>query len=128
MIEPHGLIRAFLADDAALVALVGTGIYAGRDVPPPDVTPGDGDCLVFKIRGGNTHYDDALIYPSVQFKAYATSEVGAYAVYRALRDALHNGHDSNILHAEEEGLGQPLEEPDTEWRYVLAFFTVLLRQ
>ena len=128
MIEPHELIRAFLAGDAALVALVSARIYAGRDVPPAGVEPGDGDCLTFKIRGGNTHYDDALLNPSVQFKSYSTSEAGAYAGYRALRDALHNGHDSNILHAEEEGLGQPLEEPGTEWRYVLAFFTIMLRQ
>jgi NADPH:quinone reductase-like Zn-dependent oxidoreductase len=132
MIDVHSAILTVLEADAPLVALVNTRVFAGRDVPPPRTTPGGGACLTFKVRGGagayrGRDYEDALIVPSVQFKSYAASELAAYTVYRALVDALHNGHDGTVLHAEEAGVGQPLEEPDTEWRFVLSFFDVMVR-
>jgi len=132
MIDVHATIRTFLLADVDLAALVNTRVFAGRDVPPPGTNPGDGPCLTFKVRGGaggyrGRDYEDALVLPSVQFKSYARSELEAYTVYRTLVDALHNGHGASILHAEEAGVGQPLEEPDTEWRFVLSFFDVMVR-
>lgn len=133
MIDPNSTLRTFLVADTTLAALVSTRIYAGRDVPPPGVTPaGTGPLIAFRIRGGageygGRQYEDALVIPSVQFKCYGEDEIEAYQVYRALADALHNGHGVGILHAVEEGVGQSLEEPDTEWRFVLAFFAVMVR-
>lgn len=111
-----------------LTDLVENRIYAGRDVPPVGYAPADGDCIVFKVRGGNADYDDALLNPSVQFKCYSTDEVGAYALYRTLYDHLHNGTSSAILHAESETFGQVLEEPETEWYFALAYFTIMIRR
>lgn len=132
MIDVQSAIRAVVVADSGLTALVNTRVFAGRDVPPTGTTPGDGACLTFKVRGGagafrGRDYEDALIVPSVQFKCYGASELAAYQVYRALVDALHNAHDGTVLHAEETGVGQPLEEPDTEWRFVLSFFEVMVR-
>jgi len=111
-----------------LTDLVGSRIYAGRDVPPAGYKPGDGNCITFKVRGGGADYDDALLNPSVQFKCYSTDEVGAYALYRVLYDHLQNAKSSQILHAESETFGQILEEPETEWYFVLAYFTIMIRR
>ena len=132
MRDVHSAIRTLLVADSGLTALVNTRVFAGRDVPPPGTAPGDGACLTFRVRGGaggyrGRDYEDALIVPSVQFKCYAASEIKAFEVYRALVDALHNGHDGTVLHAEEAGVGQPVEEPGTEWRFVLSFFEVMVR-
>ena len=128
MVDPHTTIRTFLVADATLIALTGSRIYAGRDVPPKGYKPSDGACIVFRVRGGGPDYDDALLNPSVQFKVYAEDELDAYTAYRALYDRLHNGYSVAILHAESEVLGQLLEEPDTEWRFVLAYFLVQIKQ
>ena len=132
MIDVQAAIRTLLVADAGLTALVNTRVFTGRDVPPMGTKPGGGACLTFKVRGGagsyrGRDYEDALIVASVQFKAYGSSELVACNVYRALVDALHNGHDGTVLHAEETGVGQVLEEPDTEWRFVLSFFDVMVR-
>jgi len=128
LVDPHIVILGFLADDETLVALTSSRIYAGRDVPPVGYKPSDGACVVFRVRGGGPDYDDALLNPSVQFKCYSEDEVAAFAVYQALYDRLHNGYSATILHAESEVLGQLLEEPDTEWRFVLAYFLVQIKQ
>lgn len=128
MIDAPLLILSHVLADATLASMAGDRVFAERNVPPPGYRPADGPCITFKIRGGGPDYEDALLTPSVQFKCYDTSEVRAQALYRALHDALHNSTGPSVLHAEEEGIGQTLEEPDTEWVFVLAFFTVMLRQ
>lgn len=128
MIDPHTVIRDYLLLDADLVGLVGNRVYAGRDVPPVGYAPGDGPCVTFRVRGGEPDYDDALLNPSVQFKCYAPDEPSSYEVYRALYDHLHNGQAAGIAHAESEVLGQLLEEPETDWHFVLAYFRVMLRK
>lgn len=134
MIDVHTTVRTFLLANEGLAALVPAArVFAGRNEPPPGYAPGsDGPCVTFKVRGGagayrGRDYEDALLVPSMQFKCYGTSEVEAYQVYRALADALHGGRGASVLHAEEAGIGQPLEEPDTEWRFVLSFFDVMVR-
>ena len=128
MIDAHKVIREFLLDNAALVALAAERVYAGRDVPPVGYKPDDGACVVFKLRGGRPDYGDALLDPSVQFKCYGATEALAYQVYRAVYDAVHNGTGAGVLHAESETLGQVLSEPDTGWYFALAYFTFMLRQ
>ncbi len=128
MIDVHDALLTFLeVAGTELNGMVADRLFAGRSVPPVGYDPGDGPCVCFRVRGGRPDYDDALLMTSVQFKTYGHNEERAFEVYRALYDRLHNGHDDVILHAEAEGIGQPLEEPGTEWRYVLAFFLVMVR-
>lgn len=131
MIDLHRAVIDFLSVTGHEIAgMVEDRFYGGRSEPPVGYEVSDGPCVVFRVRGGGPDYDDALLIPSVQFKVYGHSEERAIEVYRALYDRLHNGHDGTILHAESEVLGQPLEEVDreTQWRYVLAFFIVMVRQ
>ena len=134
MRDVHAVVRAYLAAQSDLTDVVGARIYAGRDVPPVDYTPeGSGPCVVFKVRGGagqyqGRDYEDALIIPSFQFKCYGYEEIEAFQVYRLLVDVLHGQHSGTILHAQETGVGQSLEEPPpTEWRFVLCFFELMIR-
>ncbi len=125
-------IRTYLLTKTALTDLVSDRIYAGRDVPKVGYKPQDGAAITFKIRGGagefrGRDYEDALLVPSVQFKCYGLSEKDAFEVYRTLVDSLHNGTSFIILHAEETGIGQPLDETDTDWHFVLSFFDFLVR-
>ena len=126
MIDPHAVVKEFLEKRSELD---GVSLFAGRSVPPEGYSPDDsGDCLVFKVRGGDSDYEDALLRPSVQFKAYSTSELNAYTLYQTLDDVLHGAHSADILHCERENMGQLLEEAETEWPYVLAYFKFVLRQ
>lgn len=127
MIDPQTLVRTFLAGRAELTSLVGERIYAGRERPPVGYSPADGPCIAFKVRGGQPDYDDALLLPSMQFTCWAGSEEASYEVYRALYDALHNGHSASILRGLSEVLGQVAEEAETGWYFTFAAFKLMLR-
>lgn len=127
MIDVNIKVLEHLAANAPLCALTGNRIYAGRDTPPPGYDPSQGNAICFTSRGGNPDYPDALLIVSFQFKCYAPSELDAFTLYRTLYDALHTQTSDFILHAESETFGQVLEEPDTNWIFALAFFSVMLR-
>ena len=128
MIDPNAKVLALLEADTTLVALVGSRIYAGRDVPREGYNPADGSAITFRVRGGlGFDLEDATLTPSFQFKCYGASEIAAMTCYRVLVDALHNGYSADVLRGVQESVGQLLEEPGTEWPFVLAFFTVHIR-
>jgi hypothetical protein len=125
-------IRKYLLSKTALTALVSDRIYAGRESPKVGYKPEEGAAIAFRVRGGagefrGRDYEDALVIPSIQFKCYGLSEKDAFEVYRTLVDSLHNGTSSIILHAEETGIGQTLEESDTDWHFILSFFDIVIR-
>lgn len=121
-------IRNHLLSKPVLAALVDTHVFAGRNVPPPGYSLRDsGPCITFKVRGGLTDYEDALLEPSIQFKCYAETELLAQEVYRALFDALQTAHGAYLLHAQLEQAGQQLEEPETQWPFILTFYKVFVR-
>ena len=128
MIDANAKVLTLLEANGALVALTGSRIYAGRDVPPPGYNPGDGSAITFRVRGGpGFDEEDAILTPSFQFKCYGADEIKAMTCYRALVDALHNGYTADVLRGIQESVGQLLEEPSTEWPFVLVFFTVWIR-
>jgi hypothetical protein len=124
MIDPHTAIMTYLE---AKAGLAGVTIVAGRSEPNEGYKPSDGPCIVFKTRGGAGDYEDALLFPSVQFKCYEATEKAAFDLYGDLRDALQHGRGSQVAWAKEEMLGQPLYEPDTLWPFILAYFDVTIR-
>jgi hypothetical protein len=128
MIDPNAKVLTLLEADTPLVTLCGNRIYAGRDVPPPGYNPDDGSAITFRVRGGlGFDEEDAILTPSFQFKCYGSTELNAMTCYRTLVDALHNGSSADVLRGIQESVGQLLEEPSTEWPFVLVFFTVWTR-
>lgn len=125
MIDVGAAIRQYLLMQGDLTALVGSRIYAESDSPPPGYKPGsDGPAVCFKTRGGSHDFSDKLLLPSVQVKVYADTTLRANEAYRALYDALHNGHDATMRWAQSETLGVTLLEPETGWAFVLVYFQV----
>ena len=129
MIDAHKKIRDYLITVDGLTDLTGTGrIWAGREFPTVGYTPSDGSGVAFIARDQKPDYDDAVLIVPIQAKCYGSTDMNAMTCYRALYDALQNAATSTILHAECDGGGQPLEEPDTGWNFVLGYFMVVLKQ
>lgn len=122
MIDVSAQVRAYLVSVPQLAALVGSRIYAERDVPPSGYRPSQGGAIVFKVRGGLPDYSESQLNPSLQFKCYGIDEAAAGAVYRALYESLRRKANGYFKSAQVEVLGQTLREPQTEWVYVLAFW------
>lgn len=123
MIDTLDTLRDFLVAQSSLTALTGQRIYAGRVYPPSSYTP-DQHAICFNGRGGTLEYSSRIITESYTFKCYGSSAVHAMTLYRTLVDVLHDAHSGAIRHAELEIAGYSLQEPETDWFYVLSFFRV----
>lgn len=112
-------------------ALPSYSIWAGVTFPPSGYDPASsGRGIAFKVRGGNTDAveESDLLRPSVQFKAYGSSERDAWQAYMALTEVLLSPADGYVIDAREDpGIGNQLKEPDTGWDHVLAFYIVTVR-
>ena len=130
MIDILSTVREYLIQRPAVFALTGKRIWAGRTYPPKGYKPEDGSAIVFQARGGMPAYENDHYMASVQLKCYGYTEIGANELYRALYTELQQkeGVTATVRHAEFEGLGTTLEEPDTEWRYVLVYVTFMIRE
>ena len=126
MIDVSERLLDFLRDQIGVTVLAGSRIYAERVVPPTDYQPSDGPCLCFKRRGGPIDYTGEVLAPSFQFKCYGATEYDANGLYRALYDALNYPQDARVKAAEIEAQGEVLEEPDTDWIFVLCFYSVMI--
>lgn len=124
MVDTLQTLRNYLASQGSLTPLVGTRIYAGRVYPPKDYQPGQ-RAIVFNSRGGQLDYASQLYRDSVQVKCYGANAVDAMNLYRTLVDVLHDGSGTGIRHAELEIGGYPLQEPATDWHFVLTYFSIL---
>lgn len=124
MTDPQAALLAHLS---AQPGLSGVTLIAGRNEPNVGYEPSQGPCIVFRVRGGTNSHDDDLLFPSMQIKCYAANELAAYTLYQNLRTALQYANNENVAWAAEEMIGQPLNEPDTGWPYVLAFFGLTIK-
>jgi len=141
MIDINKVIRDHLLLNSALYTAVGgTRIYAGRNEPPSvgskstgGYKPSDGGAVAFRVAGGAADYADALFNVRIQAKCYAggtttsSTEFEAWELYRLVYDALHNTTGAEIVHGEADALGNILYEPGTDWCFVLAYFTLMVR-
>lgn len=131
--DTNAIIRAYLAADPGLAALVGARIYCPR-LPENAGLPAVG----FFTRGGSsTPYIPDIPAPSIQIDCWAADPITARQVYRAVYNALQglqnqavviDGHTYYILSAREEVQGQDLVDADIpNYFRVLTFFEVMIR-
>lgn len=131
--DTDAIVRAYLAADTELIALVGSRIYCPR-LPENATLP----AISFFTRGGtSTPYIPDLPSPSVQFDCWANNLITARQVYCALYDALQGIQNVTvtiglntyrILSAREEVQGQDLVDVEIPNYYrVLTFFSVMVR-
>jgi hypothetical protein len=122
MIDTLATLRTFLLAQTALTTLT-TQIYAGRTLPPKGYVAGS-KAICFNGRGGGMEYNSVVLSESFTFKCYGNGPAEAMTLYRTLVDVLHDKHGLGIRNAQLEVSGYPLQDPDTEWDYVLVFFRV----
>lgn len=123
MRDTAATIRAHLATNTALTALVGTRIYAGTSLPA-GYTPDAGPAVLFGNRGGADTYSGASLTPSVQFRCYGASDAVVRQVDRAVYDALVDQPGQYIRTARLETIGQLMNDPETGWPYMWSAYRV----
>jgi hypothetical protein len=142
-IEPAGIGRGAMGTTAAAhtngttVSQANLYLTVGARVCCPKIPENydnDEPLIRFFPRGGRTDAGVEIHDPSFQFDCLGGSFCvqDSLSVYRMLHDRLHGQHDQTttngyVISAYEEGLGRPLEYPDTKppWPYTLAFFRVI---
>jgi len=121
--DTNKIIRAYLAAQAGIIAIVGTRVSA-RPIKEGFTLP----ALTFNTVGGKSNpnlydpvTDDGIVSPTVQFTCWADNPIGARALYEALRRALFGlnmetvtigVNDHQIKKAIEETIGQDREDVD----------------
>jgi len=108
--------------------MFGTRVYIARSLPA-GYKVADGAALLAMVRGGGQAYSSQMYWPSVQFRCYAATEGEARAAGRALYDALNDTQARGVawMRMEEGTLPVLMNEPGTNWPYMLAFFTVAMQ-
>lgn len=123
MIDVEAEVRKLLGTLAGVTAAFGTRVYFGRSLPP-GYRVEQGAALLGMLRGGGQEYHSKLWRASVQFRCYAASESAARAAARALYDDLNDTQARGMayIRMEDGTLPTLLNEPGTNWPYVLSYF------
>jgi len=134
-------VRTYLATIAGITAITGTGkrLVAGPNLPA-GYKPQDGSALLFNVRSGSQDYTSGMLNPSIQFRSYGGFDEGervmqGNAAAWALDQALYDGVNDKTYEAgniaffrlEDGTFPVLLNEPGTDWPYVLSFYRVHIR-
>lgn len=127
MIDIEATIRAHLVTLAGIQAVFGSRVYMARALPP-GYRPSDGPALLGMPRGGAQEFHSKLYRVSIQFRVYAETEAKARDAFQKLYAALNDTAARNIpyVRLEEGTMYMLLNEPETDWPYILSFFTFQL--
>lgn len=134
MIDTNKIVRAHLAADTALIALVGVRVYCPR-LPHGATLP----AVSLFTRGGVTNPHIATLpCPSVQIDSWGSSPDAAREVYRAVYDALQGiqrtavvvgGTTYYIMSAVEEVQGQDIVDNEIQNYFrCLSFWQFMIRE
>jgi len=106
----------------------GTNIFAAANLPAGYTPTATGPAVLFQQRGGTQPYHSRTLKSSVQFRCYGPNEAEARKLDRTLFDALNDVQAfEGLQNARCAVVGQLLVEPQTEWRFVLSFWDVFLK-
>lgn len=124
MIDIDAKIRALLVSKPAITAIFGNRVYAARSLPV-GYMPDQGPALLFNVRGGGQEYSSQAYAPSVQIRVYAATEGAARQASRAVYDAINDVQARGFAYIRMESGTLPtlLDEPVTNWPYVLSYYT-----
>jgi hypothetical protein len=128
MIDIDAKLRELLGKQTEITAIFGERIYIARSLPA-GYKVADGPALLAMVRGGSQAYSSQMYWPSVQFRCYAGTEQAARAAGRALYDALNDTQARGCawIRMEEGTLPVLMNEPGSNWPYMLAFFTLAMQ-
>lgn len=128
MVDETEVLRSFLLTQTPLTALIQGRIWGRRTYPIEGYLPSQGHAIVFRSRGtGLIDYSGAIIQTSWQFKSYGVNPDEADHLHRTLVDVLQDAQTGGMWRAVVEPGGGALNEPVTEWPYVLSYWTTMMQ-
>ena len=128
MIDIDAKLRDLFGKLTDITAMFGTRIYIARSLPA-GYKVADGPALLATVRGGGQGYSSQIYWPSVQMRCYGATEGIARQASQALCDALNDTQARGCawIRMEDGTLPVLMNDPGTNWPYVLAFFTVAMQ-
>jgi len=128
MIDIEATIREYLAEQTEISATFGKRIYAARSLPA-GYTPDRGPGLLLNVRGGGQAFHSNLYTPSVQMRIYGKTEADVRAAANQLYEAINDTQSREFAYVrmQEGTLPSLLNEPGTNWPYVLCYYTFQVR-
>jgi hypothetical protein len=134
-IDTQGLVRAWLLQESTVAALA--TFISAPDLPEgfdPDVAGQEEQTAVqVTIRGGSSHSEIPIEFPSVQIKVWALTGPDAWDLWLAIKNVMHGAQRVTVagfgfvLSSLEEMPGQGLTDPDTGWATVVGAFRLTAR-
>jgi hypothetical protein len=133
MVDPNLLVRQYLLQNSALLAMLGSYQVVGH--LPEKFDPANGPIVVVNTEGGESHPEIPIQTQRVKVRVWAGVNGFAVAreVYGVVHDWLHGQNDldfgdlGTILASIETVTGQDITDPDTGWATVLAYYDVTVR-
>lgn len=120
------IVLDYLLAQGAITTHTGTRIWAELTYPPVGYKPSDGAAIVFKATPGSFDAANTLQRTRWQFKVYGPDVYAIRNLYFALMDAMHDTRGrGNILSSEPAGPGTMLNDPGTEWPFMLVFIETM---
>ncbi len=127
MIDVALEVRNAISESLPPSAGVGTRIYAGLTLPAT-YKPTDGPAVLVRQNGGSVDYSARRMSASVQVECYGIDDAVATATDVAVARAI--GRNKRICkgYCRLDTAGVLLEDPETQWRFVLSYYnaTVIL--
>jgi len=132
MSDPVKIVRGLLLANSGVTSLVVGNIFGG--VLPEKFDPTNVGGITISVKGGTSHSELPLQYPSVQVTCWAgvNQFVQARQLYSSVFAALHGlndidfGDDGRLISCVEEAVGQDVTDPDSGWATVINAFALKL--
>jgi hypothetical protein len=115
-------LRNHLAANLPAGAGVGSRVFAEVRLPA-GYKPVDGSAVLIRTAGGNPDYAGIKLDAVLQIECYGTDLIQASKADRAVFDLLNSKRVCGGF-ARCTTLGVPLEDPETEWRFYLSYYTL----
>jgi hypothetical protein len=123
--DPLVHIRTYLLSRSTLTARVGSRIYIGTELPR-EYRPENGEALVFNGRGGDKHYSNQILIPSIQFMCYSTTEAKAGDLSAVLRGAIDQQRGMGV-YSIETSIPYTRRDATTGWPFAFVYYDIHVR-
>lgn len=128
MNDAADIVRDYLLAQPPIIGKSQTRIWAELTTPPTGYQPSDGTAIVFKATPGGFEAANTILRTRWQFKIYGPDVYAIRNLYLALMDAMHDTRGrGRISSSQPEGPGTILNDPGTEWPFMLTFITTRIK-
>lgn len=126
VVDAQAVIRAMTAGRPEVAAVAGDRVWAETELPEVYEIE-DGPAVLLNVRGGEVSYSDSILNVSVQVQCYGQTQRDAWRMFQALYDGLHGRSGAQVKRVRMDVMGQLVREPDTQFYFVISFWTFWLQ-